>query len=124
MLHANLPLGVRLDLCFGWMQSLAQAMPDVEQRHAVMVLFQKLTSALGETEITVQVPMVHILCQACDDLRLRGKSEEVRIIEELIKALKGEEQRTVSGTLQLSAKNIAELDGRLEDLRKIITAGR
>jgi hypothetical protein len=123
MLNATLPLGVHLDQCFGWMAGLAQALP-YEQREKVNKIFQKLISAVGETEITVQIPAVHILCQACDSLRTQGKFDEVAIIEELIKVLKGEQQRVIVGSLDFHASGVANLDDELERMRKIMIAGK
>lgn len=123
MLHATLPLGVRLDQCFSWVAALAQSLP-LDRRHPALSLLQKLIKQLGETEITVQAPLDHILCQTCDELRRQGKHEEVAEIEELIQYLKGGQQRVISGSFALSAKNLADLDGQLESLRKVLIAGQ
>jgi hypothetical protein len=123
MLEATLPLGVRLDQCFGWMAALAQAMPQ-EQRDQVRRIFQKLIAITEGAEITVNVPVVHILCQACDALRAQNKHAEVAIIEELIKAIKGEQQRVIVGHINLHAGSAANLDDQLERVRSIMIAGK
>lgn len=121
MLHATLPLGVRLDQAFGWMAGLAQSLP-VEQRESVMVLLRKLLSQLGETEITVNVPIDHILCQTCDELRTKGKHEEVQLVEELVQAMKGQTVRVITGGFNLNAHALAHVDDTLEHLRRVLTA--
>lgn len=105
------------------MAALAQSLP-IERRESAMMIFRKLITALGETEITVHVPLDHILCQSCDSLRAAGKHEEVQIIEELVQVLKGGEQRVITGGFNLNARNLADLDGQLENLRKTLVAGK
>lgn len=123
MLNAQLPLGLKLDEAFGWMAAIAQSLP-IERRNQAMGMFAKLVHSLGETEVTVTVPCDHILCQTCDELRKLGKHEEVQVVEELIQVLKGGESRLISGGFQLNARNLADLDGQLETLRKVIIAGQ
>lgn len=123
MLHASLPLGIKLNQAFSWMAALAQSLP-IEQRQAALQLFAKLHSLLGETEVTVNIPVDHILCQSADELRRLGKHEEVGVLEELVKTLKGNQKRVITGGFNFTAQNLADLDGQLEKLRKAIIAGQ
>lgn len=123
MLHLTLPLGVKLDIALAWIAGLAQALP-IDQREAAMVSIRQLISSLGETEITVNVPIDHVLCQTADSLRAMGKHEDVRVLEELVQTLKGQRQRVVTGGFQFNAQSLADLDGTLERVRKTIMAGR
>jgi hypothetical protein len=101
------------------MAALAQSLP-IERREAALALFRKLLSSLGETEITVNVPVDHIICQTCDSLRAADKHEDVRVIEELVQVLKGEQPRLIQGAFQLNARNLADVDNQLEALRRVL----
>jgi hypothetical protein len=119
MIKTTVPLGVRLDQMLVW---IGASNKRGTQADVVAALCRKLISELGDAEITVQVPDDHILCQACDELRGRGKHEAVAMIEELVQALKGRESRVIAGSMDFTAQNISHLDDQLELLRKVVIA--
>ena len=115
VLDAPIILGVPIAQAVAWIGTHAQTngRPEAARRCA------KLVSQLGDTEIEIKVPAVHVLCQAID--YLREKQREFELIDELqrvVDLLKGAildegivikagAPRVVSGTIHLVTDNAA-----------------
>jgi hypothetical protein len=117
LIDRTLPLGVQLEHALAWIGAVAA---NDARGPEIAAVCRRLMQELGGVEVTVQVPVVAILCDACDELRRRGQA--IDGIDELIRLLKGGQQRLVSGGLRFTAENVSRLDDKLEDLRKIVIA--
>jgi hypothetical protein len=120
MLQHTLPLGLKLRDALAYIGTLALS----NGKGDAAVLARELISNLNETEITIQVPVDHILCQMADELRRQGQTEALEKLEALIRELKGNQPRVITGGFNLNAHSLAHLDDTLETLRKTITAAR
>lgn len=115
-LHKTLPLGIKLRDALAFVGTITKN-PDAAQ------LCHELIASLGDAEVTVQIPIVHVLCQSCDEFRAKSQPELVAIFERLIQVLKAGETQLITGTLRVSGQNPGELDRQLEKLRATMLKG-
>jgi len=116
-LHKTLPLGIKLRDALAFVGTITTK-PDAAQ------ICHELIASLGDAEVTVQVPIVHVLCQSCDEFRTKAQPEIVSTFERLIQVLKAGEIQLITGTLHIAGQNPGELDRQLEKLRATMLKGR
>lgn len=116
--HDSLPFGVSIEQALSWMGALA--MRDGNQEAALELA--QIVKDWGATEITMRVPVVHVLCQLADEFRSRGRAESVARVERVVKLLKaGAPQRLVVGSLVLDgSRGPSKLDDQYEQVRKLV----
>lgn len=120
-LHKNLPLGLALREALAFVGALS--MQDAD--HDAVAMCADLVRALDGKEVIAQVPVVHVLCQACDSLRAEGDpGGYVAKIEALVAHLKRGQNRVITGTVNLNAADPFELESRLVTLHKQMTDAR
>lgn len=114
-LQEELSLGVPLREALAWIGARAKSSGNEQAEHACRMLAQ----SLGPTEVDVHVPVVHVLCQACDFLREKGELEAVVQLEKIIKFLKTESpSRLVIGTVDFSSGGLP-IHAQLERIAKL-----
>lgn len=118
VMYKNLHLGLALREALAWIGASAQQ----EGNGKAAELALDLVNALPpDADVTVHVPVVAALVHAVDDYRTRGATEIVAKLEALLQALKGPQQRTISGQLHFRPSTVSELDQTLETLRSQLT---
>lgn len=116
LLQDSLPLGVQLREALAWIGARAGNVGNHEAEHACRMLAQ----SMGPTEVDVQVPVVQILCQACDFLREKGEHEAVAQVEKIIKFLKADRpSRLIVGSVDLSGGGNLPIHAQLERIAKL-----
>lgn len=111
--HQHLKLGLKLREALAWIGAMAQAEGNAEGATRA----QELVNALPEdAEVTVDVPVVNGLVHAIDEYRAKGQTDVVEKIDELIKALKGPQQRVITGVLHFGARTPGEASKAIEQL--------
>lgn len=120
--HSNVPLGLKIQEVLGWIGLVAQSEKTAASHKAAVLCADIGMKIDPEETVTIQIPIVHILCQLCDYFRSVHDSERVKKVEEVVKLLKGQEERIIQGTISLNPTSINQLDDQLEHLRKIIVS--
>ena len=120
-IHRELPLGLKLREVLAWIGSVALA----DGRADVAEKCRALVRDVGDTEIDAQVPMLHLLCQACGYLRDHGEVEASGRVDEIVQLLKRESgARVVLGSIAFHAGSLAEVEQQAERIVQLAAAAR
>lgn len=117
-LENPLKIDVVLREALSWV-GVAAEKTGTQQGHDAAQLCLELASAVGEHEtIPVRVPIRKLLAHACDELRARGKTDQVDQVERIVAFLKRGQNRVIKASLGFRVRDVNELDDQYEQVRK------
>lgn len=117
-LDAPIPLGVPLRDGISWVGTIASQSGTKEGHQAAQLCRELAASWSDGADATVQIPIVHMLCQILEPLRQRGEVEAVAKVEKIVQLLKAGQPRLIKASLGFNVANVNELDVKYETLRK------
>jgi len=118
-IHKTLKLDVNLLDSIAWIGTVAL---QSGKANAAEVC-REIGGRLKENDtVTLRVPIVLVLCAACDHYRAKSDAAMVELLEDLIKLLKDKPQE-IRGTFTFSPKTAADLEVGIEKLRTIFKPG-
>lgn len=116
-LQINLKLGVKIRDGLSWIGLYAQKERTQESMDAARLCLELAAEHDDVREVSIDVPIVHVLCQLAEHFRAEHNAKAVDRIEHIVKLLKAGQNRTILGTINLEGKTAGEIEGKLEQLR-------
>jgi hypothetical protein len=115
-IHRKLPLGVNLHQSLAWLGAIAE---QGGNGTAAQICRELLLALDPATEVTVEIPLVDVLCHACDEFRRQGKPLTVEHLERLVQSIKTD-PRTIRGQFAFAARTEADLDRAFSTMQAMI----